>query len=45
MKNFTAIYSTDSISNINYAFQAKSMAAAKRYASDKFSVKVKIVQD
>ena len=46
MKNFTAIYSTQTISNINYSFKAKSMAAAKRFAKDKFNVfKVKIVLD
>jgi hypothetical protein len=44
MKNFTAIYSTDSIKNIHYSFQAKSLAAAKRYRKEKFSAKrVKIV--
>jgi hypothetical protein len=44
MKNFTAIYSTDSIKYIHYCFQAKSMAAAKRYRKEKFSAKrIKIV--
>lgn len=46
MKNFTAIYSTESIKNIEYSFQAENMAAAKRFAKWKFSAKkVKIIQD
>ncbi len=46
MKNYTAIYSTATIKNINYSFQAESMAAAKRFRKFKFSVKrVKIVEE
>jgi len=46
MKTFTAIYSTPTLKNINYSFQAKSMADAKRYRKNKFSAKrVKIIEE
>ena len=45
MENFTAIYSTESIKDINYSFQAKDMASAIAYCNEKFNVPVKIVCD
>jgi hypothetical protein len=43
MENFTAIYSTETYKDINYAFQAKDMECAIEYCKWKFSVTVKIV--
>jgi len=45
MENFTAIYSTESIKDINYSFKAKDMASAIAYCKEKFNVVVKIVSD
>ena len=45
MENFTAIYSTESMKDINYSFKAKDMASAIEYCQWKFSVTVKIVCD
>jgi len=39
MKNYTAIYSTKAIKNIQYSFSAVNMEVAKEYAKKKFSVK------
>jgi len=43
MENFTAIYSTESIKDINYSFQAEDMASAINYCKTKFNFVVKIV--
>lgn len=46
MKNYTAIYSTEKIKDIEYAFKAKDMKSAKEYAKNKFAVKkVRIIED
>jgi hypothetical protein len=45
MKNYVAIYSTESLKGIHYSFKAPSMAAAKRFRKFKFNVKrVRIVE-
>ncbi len=38
MKNYTAIYSTETIKNIEYAFKAENMEAAELFCQNKFSV-------
>lgn len=45
MENFTAIYSTEAIKDINYSFKAKDMTSAIAYCKEKFNVTVKIVCD
>lgn len=46
MKNYTAIYSTETIKNIEYAFKAENIKSAKVFCKTKFSVKeIKIVED
>lgn len=46
MKLFTAIYSTEKIKNIEYAFYAENIESANAYADTKFSAKeVKIVEE
>jgi hypothetical protein len=45
MRKFVAIYSTASIKDIHYSFEAPSKAAAMRFRKLKFSAKrVKIVE-
>jgi hypothetical protein len=46
MKNFTAIYSTESIKNIMYAFAAESLTSAELFCKEKFSAsEITIVED
>lgn len=46
MKNYTAIYSTESIKNIMYAFTAENLKAAELFCKEKLSTsKVTIVED
>ena len=46
MKTYTAIYSTESLKNIHYSFQAENMKAAKMFRKYKFSAKrVKIIEN
>lgn len=43
MKNYTAIYSTKSIKNIQYSFKASNMEAAKLFCEKYFSVPVNFI--
>jgi len=46
MKNYTAIYSTATISNIMYAFTAENLQAAELFCKEKFSAsEITIVED
>ena len=46
MKNYTAIYSTEKIKNIEYSFKAKNMSQAIKFRKEKFSAKrVKIIEN
>lgn len=39
MKNYTAIYSTKTISNINYSFKAENLEKAFDFCKCKFDIK------
>lgn len=40
MKNYTAIYSTEVLKNINYSFNAENIIEARKFCVDKFTVPV-----
>ncbi len=41
MKNYTAIYDTETLQNVHYYFNAENMEEAKEFCKGYFNVKVK----
>ena len=45
MKNYTAIYDTETLQNVHYYFNAESMEAAKEFCKGYFNVPVKQIME